>query len=151
MSRAAIELRRLGASDMEAAAAVMRASFDERLPSLTGLHTPAQDVAFFRDHLLPDHSIWGAFDGSKMIGAVAFKEGWLDQLYVLPSHQGLGAGGALLEVARAGAAELSLRTFQRNVAARRFYERHSFVVVAESDGSTNEEREPDVLYRWAAK
>ena len=33
-----------------------------------------------------------------------------------------------------------------NTDARRFYERHGFTAVASSDGSDNEEREPDVRY-----
>jgi len=54
----------------------------------------------------------------------------------------------LLNVAKADAAELALWTFQRNAAARRFYETHGFVLVMETDGVDNEEREPDALYRW---
>jgi hypothetical protein len=41
-----------------------------------------------------------------------------------------------------------LWTFQRNALARRFYEKEGFVAVRETDGSGNEEREPDVLYLW---
>ena len=39
-------------------------------------------------------------------------------------------------------------SFQKNIAARRFYERNGFVVIEETDGAGNEEREPDVLYEW---
>ena len=41
---------------------------------------------------------------------------------------------------------LSLWTFQRNAAARRFYERRGFTLVEETDGSRNMEKEPDALY-----
>jgi hypothetical protein len=41
-----------------------------------------------------------------------------------------------------------LWTFQTNTGARRFYERHGFVAVDETDGSANEERAPDVRYAW---
>jgi ribosomal protein S18 acetylase RimI-like enzyme len=41
---------------------------------------------------------------------------------------------------------IRLYTFQENVQARRFYERHGFVAIRFSDGSSNEERCPDVLY-----
>jgi hypothetical protein len=41
-----------------------------------------------------------------------------------------------------------LWTFQKNVAARRFYEDRGFQAVEETDGSRNEEREPDVHYVW---
>jgi ribosomal protein S18 acetylase RimI-like enzyme len=43
---------------------------------------------------------------------------------------------------------LWLWTFQTNTGARRFYERHGFVAVDETDGSANEERAPDVRYAW---
>jgi hypothetical protein len=39
-------------------------------------------------------------------------------------------------------------TFQRNKAARRFYERHGFTLVRETDGARNEEKEPDAEYCW---
>jgi hypothetical protein len=39
-----------------------------------------------------------------------------------------------------------LYTFQPNEHARRFYERKGFAPIEFSDGSTNEERCPDVLY-----
>ena len=67
-----------------------------------------------------------------------------------PGWTGKGIGSRLLEVVCAEAARvtpvLRLYTFARNTGARRFYERHGFVVTAESDGSGNEEREPDVRY-----
>jgi ribosomal protein S18 acetylase RimI-like enzyme len=86
----------------------------------------------------------------EMIGFIAFRRGWVDQLYVLPHRQGEGAGGALLQVAKAASPSLMLWTFERNEQARRFYERHGFVAVRETDGSDNDEREPDVLYQWPA-
>jgi hypothetical protein len=33
--------------------------------------------------------------------------------------------------------------------ARRFYERRGFVLTEETDGSRNEEREPDARYVWS--
>ena len=122
---------------MDRAAVVHRASFDERLPWLSGLHTPDEDLR-------------GAFESDVLVGIVAFGEGWINQLYVLPGAQGRGIGTALLEVARVDAEDLSLRTFQQNAVARRFYERRGFVIVKETDGSENEEHEPDMLYRWVA-
>src|SRR5882762_6404696 len=42
-------LRRLELVDMDAAARVLRTSFDHALPSLAGLHTPKGDQWFFRE------------------------------------------------------------------------------------------------------
>ena len=32
--------------------------------------------------------------------------------------------------------------------ARRFYDKHGFALIKETDGSGNEEKEPDALYTW---
>jgi len=75
--------------------------------------------------------------------------GWLDHLYVSPSHVGRGIGTRLLEHAKPElGSPIRLYTFQANEGARRFYERHGFRALAFCDGSGNEERCPDVLYEW---
>ncbi len=147
------DLRRLNLEQMEEAARVLRRSFDARLPWLAGLHTPEQDRFFFREILYPACEIWGAFDegtagAAEMAGIIAFKPGWVEQLYVLPDRQGRGLGRALLDLAKAENAELQLWTFQKNQGARRFYESQGFRIVEESDGRRNEEREPDLRYLW---
>lgn len=141
---------RLTAAHAHAAAVVHRASFDDRLPWLAGLHTPAEDDWFFREVVFATSTVWGTFEGADLVGILAVRPGWVDHLYVLPGHQGRGIGAGLLDVAKAGQARLDLWTFQRNTPARRFYERHGFVAVELTDGSGNEEREPDVRYRWTA-
>jgi GNAT superfamily N-acetyltransferase len=73
----------------------------------------------------------------------------LEKLYVDPEHQGRRVGTVLLEKAkelRPGG--LRLWVFQKNVGARRFYERHGFQLVKLTDGEANMEREPDALYAW---
>ncbi|CAN5472911.1 GNAT family N-acetyltransferase [soil metagenome] len=132
---------------MDAAATVLRAAFDERFPWLAGLHTPEEDRAFFRNHVFPAGEVWG-IDVGELAAIIAFRDGWIDQLYVLPRRQRAGLGTALLQIAKAANPALSLWTFQRNTGARRFYEKHGFVMIGENDGSGNEESEPDVLYRW---
>ena len=142
-----LALRRLTLEEMDRAAVIHRAAFDERLPWLAGLHTPEEDRAYFREHVFVKCEVWGAVVG-EMIGIVAFREGWIDQLYVLPEHQGRGAGDALLQLTKAVFPSLQLWTFQKNTLARRFYERRGFIAIKETDGRDNEERNPDVLYRW---
>jgi GNAT superfamily N-acetyltransferase len=143
-----MKVRRLSLGEMGAAAAVHRAAFDERLPWLAGRHTTAEDTAFFRDHVFRQCTIWGAADEHGLLGIIAFREGWIDQLYVLPGRQRGGIGTTLLRVAQDAFPNLELWTFRRNPGARRFYERHGFVAMRETDGSRNEEKEPDLLYRW---
>ena len=141
-------LRKLELEDMDRAATVLRLSFDDALPTLAGLHTPHEDRWFFRERMFKTCELWGYFDNDELIGIIAFREGWVDQLYVLPASQGRGVGTALLQLAKNRSLKLSLWTFQRNRNARRFYERQGFMLVKETDGSANEEKEPDALYSW---
>ena len=140
-------LKRLTLAEMDRAAVVLRTSFNERLPWLADIHTPDEDRAFFRNHVFLTCEVWGAVD-AEIIGVIAFRSGWIDQFYVMPDRQRQGVGGALLRVAMEVHENLSLWTFQRNMSARRFYEAKGFVAVDRTDGSANEEREPDILYRW---
>jgi hypothetical protein len=55
----------------------------------------------------------------------------------------------LIEAAKvSGVAALELWCFQANARARRFYEARGFSAIRFTDGAHNEERTPDVLYRW---
>ena len=140
-------LRQLKLEDMDAAARVVRTAFDQALPSLAGLHTPEEDQWFFRERVFKTCEVWGAFDGA-MRGIIAFREGWIDQLYVLPEAQRRGVGKDLLQVAQNAFDRLQLWTFQRNASARRFYEARGFALIQQTDGARNEEKEPDALYLW---
>jgi GNAT superfamily N-acetyltransferase len=141
-------LRQLKLSDMDAAAQVHRTALDRALPTLAGFHTPEEDRWFFRERVFTTCEVWGAFDGDTMTGTIAFREDWIDQLYVSPETQGRGLGTALLQVAQNAFDRLHLWTFQRNVQAWRFYEARGFALIQETDGARNEEKEPDALYLW---
>ena len=145
--RTAVTFRRLSRDDMDEAARVHRAAFDDRLPWLAGLHTPEEDRPYFQDQVFPWCDVWGAI-GAGLIGFIAFRRGWIEQFYVLPARQGQGVGEALLNIAKDAFPELQLWTFQRNAPARRFYEKRGFTALEKGDGSGNEGREPDILYRW---
>jgi len=141
-------LRQLAIDDMDRAAAVHRMSFYQALPTLAGPHTPDEDQWFFKERMFATCQLWGYFDDKELVGFIAFREGWIDQLYILPSSQGRGVGTALLQIAQSRLDRLSLWTFQPNKSARRFYEKHGFILVKETDGTRNEEREPDAMYSW---
>jgi len=142
-------LKQLSPSDADAAALVHRTAFDERLPWLSGLHTPEEDRSFYREQVFATCEVWGGFERDALLGVIAFRADWIDHLYVLPCAQGRGLGSGLLEIAKSHAERLSLWTFQRNVGARRFYESRGFIIVKETDGRENEEQEPDAHYSWA--
>jgi ribosomal protein S18 acetylase RimI-like enzyme len=141
-------LKRLELDDMRAAAAVHRAAFDERLPWLAGRHSADEDLNYFQNNVFKACSLWGAFEKEILVGIIAFREGWIDQLHVLPHAQRRGIGTSLLRIAQRTFPKLSLWTFQRNEQARSFYEAHGFAVINKTDGGGNEEQEPDVLYHW---
>lgn len=74
----------------------------------------------------------------------------LDHLYLAPEWRGHGFGDLFVTLAkRLRPTGLELWTFQANTAARRFYARHGFVEVELTDGSDNEEGEPDARLVWA--
>jgi GNAT superfamily N-acetyltransferase len=136
-----------GPEDAPAAARVHRASRIRAMPWLAILHSAEDDVAWMRDVVFPSQSVWLACAGDTLVGIAARKGTWLEHLYVAPGWTGRGIGARLLARAASESPVLDLWAFQRNAGARRFYERHGFVAVEFTDGSGNEEREPDVRYR----
>jgi ribosomal protein S18 acetylase RimI-like enzyme len=144
--RAAAPFLRPGTpADIEAVARLHRAVRRACLPYLPELHTPEEDLRFFREYVFPTCAVWVG-GGAKITGYCAFRDGWVDHLYVDPTAQGRGLGSALLNQAMAGQSHVRLWVFQRNVTAIRFYTRRGFRLVELTDGSGNEEREPDALY-----
>jgi GNAT superfamily N-acetyltransferase len=141
-------LRQLELADMDAAARLHRTAFAHALPTLAGLHTPEEDRWFFRERVFKTCEVWGAFDGDAITAMLAFREDWIDQLYVRPEAQGRGLGTELLRVAQNAFDRLQLWTFQRNAQARGFYEARGFVLAEQTDGLRNEEKEPDARYLW---
>ena len=144
-------LRKLELIDMDAAALVHRAALLGAMPMFERLHTPEEDRRYFREIVFRTCEIWGAFNQSALIGIVAFRPNWIDQLYVAPGIQRRGVGTALLGIAGSAFSELYAWTFQRNTIARNFYESRGFTKIKETDGANNEEREPDVLYFWSRR
>ncbi|MBM6596565.1 GNAT family N-acetyltransferase [Microvirga pudoricolor] len=135
-------------ADAETLAKLHRHVREACLPYLPRLHSPLEDHAFFRDHVLPASTVQVAEADGMAVGFAAWRPGWLDHLYVHPDWQGLGIGSRLLAVATDDLSAVRLWVFQRNVAARRFYEARGFGLVRLTDGSGNEENEPDALYAW---
>ena len=141
-------LRPLALTAMAAAAQVHRAAFDQAMPWLVGLHTPDEDRWFYRERVFSACRVWGHFDDDVLSGIIAFRNDWIEQLYVLPAFHGRGVGTELLDIAKGASERLELWTFQRNAAARRFYEARGFRLAEETDGTRNEEKEPDARYVW---
>jgi GNAT superfamily N-acetyltransferase len=103
-------VRQLDLTDMDQAAQVHRLAFDHALPWLTGLHTPGEDRWFYRERMFKACTLWGAFHGEAMTGIIAFRNDWIDQLYVLPDAQRCGVGSELLQVGKGASDRLQLWT-----------------------------------------
>ncbi len=142
-------LRPAGSGDAEAIAALFSAS-RRLLDFLPELHTVEEDRCFIAGTVLRDCAVTVAEADDRIVGFIAERDGWIEQLYVAPAAIGAGIGAALLADAMARNGALELWCFARNTAARRFYERHGFVAVEFTDGADNEAGAPDVRYRWVS-
>ena len=118
------------------------------MPYLPERHTIAEGVAYFSQVVFRECRVLVAENEGRIVSYCAFREGWLDHLYVSPEAQRRGLGSSLLKAAMEANDSLSLWVFQRNLDARRFYERRGFSLIELTDGQMNEEHEPDALYRW---
>ena len=134
--------------DAAAIARLHRAARAAAMPWLPVVHTPAEDLAFFRDVVLPNETVLVAEDSADVAGFIAYAEDWLNHLYVAPDHWSRGIGADLLARAQAASDTLQLWTFQENHGARRFYARRGFAEAELTDGAHNEERTPDVRLVW---
>lgn len=119
------------------------------MPYLPVLHTVGEAVSFFADVVFKKCDVLVAESGDSLVGYCAFRDGWVDHLYVHPDRQNEGLGSAMMARAMAAKGSLHLWVFQKNVAAIRFYRRLGFRLVKTTDGRDNEEREPDALLYWS--
>ncbi len=145
----ALTIRRAERCDAASVAEVYVASRRGAVRYLPSIHTDEDMRGWIADYLVPKLEVWVAELDGEIVAMMALEDDYVDQLYVAPAHQRRGIGDALLATAmRRNPQRLRLYTFQRNTPARRFYEARGFVAIEFTDGSRNEEREPDVLYEW---
>ncbi|WP_247402259.1 GNAT family N-acetyltransferase [Bradyrhizobium sp. 76] len=52
------------------------------------------------ERIFPACQLWGWSSGQELVGFIAFRDAWIDQLYVLPTWQGRQIGLTLLNVAK---------------------------------------------------
>ncbi|MFG2801992.1 GNAT family N-acetyltransferase [Streptomyces pseudovenezuelae] len=144
-----VVIRRATASDAAASADVYLRSFAAALPTVVRPRSDDEVRAYIRDVVVPSHETWVAVAEEQVVGLMVLDGDLLSQLYLDPGWRGRGIGDRFVTLAKErGPRGLSLWTFQVNEPAHRFYERHGFVEAERTDGSGNEEREPDVRYVW---
>jgi ribosomal protein S18 acetylase RimI-like enzyme len=117
---------------------------------LPQLYTDDETREFIRDVLLPNNEVWVAEGAEKLVGFAGFGDGSLRHMWVRTESQNEGVGTALLNVAKERCPDgLQLKVFQKNLGARRLYERNGFSLVELDDGDHNEEHEPEARYVWS--
>jgi GNAT superfamily N-acetyltransferase len=121
------------------------------MPYAPSAHSEPDVREWVASYLVPTGGVVVAEVDGQVIGAMAtateLECSWITQMAVDPGWVGRGIGSVLLAHAiEALARPIRLYTFQQNVGARRFYERHGFQAIQFTDGQENEERCPDVLY-----
>ncbi|MEV8550455.1 GNAT family N-acetyltransferase [Streptomyces glaucescens] len=145
----AVVIRRAAAADARPAADVWLRSFAAALPGVVRAHSDDEVRDWLRRVVVPRQEIWVAEAADGLAGVMVLAGAELSQLYLDPARRGRGLGDRFVALAKERRPEgLELWTFQVNGPARRFYERHGFVAAEWTDGSGNEEREPDVRYVW---
>jgi ribosomal protein S18 acetylase RimI-like enzyme len=142
-------IRRTTTEDAAALADIHVRARRECMSYLPDTHS-LEDVLQWIKEVMPQHEeVWVAEDEGRVIGYFALSDDLLYHLYVYPELQGQGAGSALFDLVKELRPDgFRLSVFQRNTQAREFYEHRGMRVVELTDGSGNEEREPDALYEW---
>lgn len=133
--------------DADALVAIRIAAMRDSLERL-GRFDPARARARFLDGFDPVHTRHVVVDGERVGFVVVKPDGddlLLDHLYVLPAHQGRGVGAAVLAdvLAHADARHARVRLGALRASdANRFYARHGFAVVGESEWDIHYARPP---------
>ncbi|PWI19055.1 histone acetyltransferase [Streptomyces sp. Act143] len=148
-----VSIRRATAPDAAAAADVWLRSFGAALPTVVRPRSDDEVRDYFRAVVVPLRDTWVAETSGpgnrEIVGVMVLDGDLLSQLYLAPEWRGRGVGDRFVALAKERSPQgLHLWTFQVNKPAHRFYERHGFVAAESTDGSGNEEREPDVRYVW---
>ncbi|HUZ15827.1 MAG TPA: GNAT family N-acetyltransferase [Gaiellaceae bacterium] len=135
-------IRRATEAEVEEVVATFEPSF-ALFDFLPEVHTHEENLAWFANALREGE---GYILGR---GFALLSGDELSHLFVHPDAIGTGIGHALFEHVKARRpGGFDFWVFQQNDLARRFYEAHGAIAVEFTDGSTNEEKTPDVRYRW---
>lgn len=114
-----------------------------------GVHSDDEVRRWVRSWDLSAADLWLALAEDVPAGFARATPTWLDELYVLPDHRRAGIGSALLDVVKAThPSGFGLWVFAVNRPARDFYARHGLREAELTDGSGNEEGEPDIRMHW---
>lgn len=146
-----IRIEKAKEEDMAEVAQLFRMTRESELSYLPNLHTTQEDVSFFRTKVFGRQTVYVLRENNvRLVGFIAFDTEWIHHLYILPELTGQGLGAQLIKLAKKNSKNLQLWAFKRNQRAIKFYQKHRFKIIKETDGNENEEKEPDVLMQWMA-
>jgi ribosomal protein S18 acetylase RimI-like enzyme len=146
-----LTVRPADADDAEALATLFTEAREAAYPSMPRpVHPPADVRRWFRSRVEDeDAEVWLAERDAVPVAVLLLEDSWLHSLYVAPGLTGQGIGTVLVDLAKSlRPGGIGLWVFESNQGAQRFYRRHGFRVVRRTDGSENEEKEPDIEMAW---
>jgi len=138
--------------EASALATIFLRSRHASVPNIPPLvHSDADVHAYFATVVLPNQDVWVSEADGQPVALLVLDRDWIQHLYADPEWTGRGLGSKLVDLAKMQSPDgLNLWTFQTNVRARRFYERHGFTAEEMTDGD-NEEGAADVRYSWKGR
>src|SRR4051794_3302332 len=107
-------LRRARMEDMPDVAKIHRLAFFTAMPHMPVLHTPEEDLNFYTTGIFTSSEVWVAEFDDVVAGFIAFRDGLVQQLCIIPRCQRRGIGSSLLSVAKSMSDSLQVWTFQCN-------------------------------------
>ena len=138
-------LRPARSTDAGAIGAIL-SEFIDTTAWMPRIHTRAEDLSFAGRMI--DKGWVTVAETPSVRAFLAQDETEVNALYVSSASRGRGLGSRLISAAKSRSDRLCLWTFQANYAAQRFYLRHGFREVTRTDGAGNDEKMPDIRYRW---
>lgn len=107
-------------------------------------------AAMFEPALLTRRRMLVAEDAGQVVGYLTMAEdGDVPALYLAPPARGWGLGRRMLDRAKAMSADgITLRVWEPNTAARRFYAREGFIELPKRRDDAPEEGVPTLWLRW---
>ncbi len=123
--------------------------FQENTDWMPKLYTEVEIISFC-GAMIDRGWVTVADESGQVVGFLARDGEEICGLYTLRGAGRKGVGKLLLDHAKSQSPRLTLRVFQVNKGAVRFYRREGFVVTGKSDGSANDEGLPDLALTWQA-
>ena len=125
-----------------------RASFEQGV-GITDPHPLEDQLRALEQKIVPHNRVLLVLDPrtSAVIGFLAYTSETVSNLYVHVDYQNKGIGSMLLDIAKKNSSGvLRLFTFERNMRARQFYERHGFKIIRQ--GFEEFWQLADIEYEW---